>query len=57
MNKKGENKRPSPSSDDDNEGIDPSEMSAIDSFAQTQYSKFSKYQHSKLGHSRFEGKS
>jgi hypothetical protein len=35
MNKKGENKRASPSSDDDNEGIDPSEMSAIDSFAQT----------------------
>jgi len=33
MNEKGEKKRPSPSSEEDNEGIDPSEMSAIDSFA------------------------
>jgi hypothetical protein len=35
MNKKGEKKMATPSSDEDNEGIDPSEMSAIDSFAQT----------------------
>ena len=40
--------------EDDDGGIDPSEMSAIDSFAQTQYSKYSKY-YSKLGHSRFGG--
>jgi hypothetical protein len=35
MNKKGKKKKASESSDEDNEGIDPSEMSAIDSFAQT----------------------
>ncbi len=33
---------------EDPEEMDASEMSAIDSFAQTQYSKFSKY-YSKMG--------